>query len=299
MKRNKKNKIIIHIGVTNNSVLTTDLIEKGLLEFNKVSNEFFVEQITPLPFLRKIPVYLEQYKLDILIIDSILEKQDSEKYIREIKLQFPEIIIIVLAKFIDDSVIELQQNGFISEYTTLPFQDANLWNCIEKAYKNPVKPKEKKIVTDIHEEEFDEKPFVYKGRRIRMNGNANLDINTLQNKKEDLNQKSEVKTSAVNTDNEDSLFSFDLDDDNESDSKEQDISRKIEESDIEDLYNKVGLNIKDIDKVNTDLNTGNLSNKLAGADRLIKKTVPVGSESNPVKSKELFDIDFDDIEEEP
>lgn len=131
-RHNHKEDKPIYIGVVNDSVITTESVKLALRRMKDIDIGIRVEQIEEIPFLRNLMMYLSKYKLDIVILDGEMEKQNVPLYIERIKNFDPEIKIIVLAKFITPKIVELNKNGYIDEYITLPFQDANLWSAIEK-----------------------------------------------------------------------------------------------------------------------------------------------------------------------
>lgn len=146
--RNHKEHKPVYIGVVNDSVITTESVKLALKRMEEVDIGIKVELIEEIPFLRNLIVYLSKYKLDIVIIDSEMEKQNVLLYIERIKNFDPDIKIIVLAKFITSKIVEYNEKGYIDEYITLPFQDANLWNAIEKiVFPNRKKRKDETMHT--------------------------------------------------------------------------------------------------------------------------------------------------------
>ena len=63
-----------------------------------------------------------------------MEKQDIPMYVQKVKVFSPSTKIILLAKIITPELISLSRRKIIDGFTTLPFQDANLWNAIERVY---------------------------------------------------------------------------------------------------------------------------------------------------------------------
>lgn len=143
IRKKKKTKEInnlrpIHLALVNDNIITTESVQLALSRMNEEKIGIHIERIEVIPFLRKLMLYINQYKLDLVIMDGDLEKQDVSLYIQRIKNFDKDIKIIVLAKVITPQLEALYNKKFIDQYITLPFQDANLWGAITKIFSDDI-----------------------------------------------------------------------------------------------------------------------------------------------------------------
>lgn len=124
----------LHVAITNNSVITSESVKLALNRLNPDRVGVSVEYMEVLPFPRLVMNYIYKYNLDLVIMDYEMDKQDIPMYVQRIKAYNPSIKIILLAKIITPELITLTRRGIVDAFTTLPFQDANLWNAIERIY---------------------------------------------------------------------------------------------------------------------------------------------------------------------
>ena len=126
--------IKLHVAITNNSIITSESVKLALSRLNPERVGVSVEYMEILPFPRLVMNYIYKYNLDLVIMDYEMEKQDIPMYVQRIKAYNSNIKIILLAKIITPELITLARRGIVDAFTTLPFQDANLWNAIERIY---------------------------------------------------------------------------------------------------------------------------------------------------------------------
>jgi len=178
----------IDVALVNDNVVTTESVVLALDRMDSEKMGLEIARIEEIPFPRKLMQYISKYRLDLVIIDAQMEDQDINLYIQKVKNFDKSIKVVVLAKLITPEIEELYNKYYIDEYITLPFQDANLWNAIYKAFNDDrsIKRGKKDTIPTLEELEKEiikeEEDYIQKRKKeekkLKDNTSTNLEKNS-------------------------------------------------------------------------------------------------------------------------